>query len=219
LSHVSANLVDFAVLGVLLISALIAFSRGLVHEVLSIGAWVAAVLVAIWGFPYAKDIARQYIKLPVLADGVTATVLFLVTLIICAALSHALARNVRSSTFGALDRSLGLLFGLARGAVLICFAYLLYTWAIPNEADQPDIIKSARSRPLVASGADMLKALLPKNAFDKGAAAASDARKQLTDQLLQNNGQPAPKPAAPKDDPGYNANQRKDLDRLIQGNQ
>jgi membrane protein required for colicin V production len=219
LSHVSANLVDFAVLGVLLISALIALSRGLVHEVLSIGAWVAAVLVAIWGFPYGKDFTRQYIKLPILADGVTATVLFLVTLIVCAALSHALARNVRSSTFGALDRSLGLLFGLARGAVLICFAYLLYTWAIPNEADQPDIIKSARSRPLVASGADMLKSLLPKNAFDKGAAAASDARKQLTDQLLQNNGQPAPKPAAPKDDPGYNANQRKDLDRLIQGNQ
>jgi membrane protein required for colicin V production len=214
-SGLSANFVDLAVIGVMLISALLAFGRGLVREVLSIGAWVAAALAALWGFPYAKDIARKYISITIL-----------VTLIICAAISHAIARNVRGSTFGALDRSLGLLFGLLRGAVLICFAYLLFTWAVPNEADQPDIIKEARSRPLVASGADILRSLLPQGALDKGAAAAADARRQLEEQtkqqMLQGIGsdQPAPKPgAAPKQDPGYNANERKDLDRLIQGNQ
>src|SRR6185369_8364075 len=208
----------------MLISALLAFGRGLVREVLSIGAWVAAALAALWGFPYAKDIARKYISITILADVVTATAIFLVTLIVCAAISHSIARNVRGSTFGALDRSLGLLFGLLRGAVLICFAYLLFTWAVPNEADQPDVIKEARSRPLIASGADILRSLLPQGALDKGAAAAADARRQLEDQakqqMLQGIDQPAPKPAAePKQDPGYNANERKDLDRLIQGNQ
>jgi len=225
-SGLSANFVDLAVIGVMLISALLAFGRGLVREVLSIGAWVAAALAALWGFPYAKDIARKYISITILADVVTATAIFLVTLIICAAISHAIARNVRGSTFGALDRSLGLLFGLLRGAVLICFAYLLFTWAVPNEADQPDVIKEARSRPLVASGADILRSLLPQGALDKGAAAAADARRQLEEQTKQQmlqgirSDQPAPKPgAAPKQDPGYNANERKDLDRLIQGNQ
>jgi membrane protein required for colicin V production len=226
LSGLSANFVDLAVIGVMLISALLAFGRGLVREVLSIGAWVAAALAALWGFPYAKDIARKYISITILADVVTATAIFLVTLIVCAAISHAIARNVRGSTFGALDRSLGLLFGLLRGAVLICFAYLLFTWAVPNEADQPDVIKEARSRPLVASGADILRSLLPQGALDKGAAAAADVQRRLEDQakqqMLQGIGsdQPAPKPAAaPKQDPGYNANERKDLDRLIQGNQ
>ncbi|MFI5019881.1 MAG: CvpA family protein [Dongiales bacterium] len=206
MSGLSANFVDLAVIGVMLISALLAFGRGLVREVLSIGAWVAAALAALWGFPYAKDIARKYISITILADVVTATAIFLVTLIICAAISHAIARNVRGSTFGALDRSLGLLFGLLRGAVLICFAYLLFTWAVPNEADQPDIIKEARSRPLVASGADILRSLLPQGALDKGAAAAADARRPLEEhtkhQMLQGIDQPAPKPpAAPKQEP------------------
>jgi len=223
LSNLSANYVDLAVIGVLLVSALIAFGRGLVHEVLSIGAWIAAVLVAIWAYPHTKDIGRKFIAMPMLADGVTVSVVFLLTLVVCAAISHSLARHVRGSSFGALDRSLGLLFGVARGAVLVCFAYLLFTWAVPNLDDQPDIIKHARSRPLVASGAGMLRSILPKDAFDRGAAAANDARKKLEQeagqQLMQNMGVPAPKPAAPKDDPGYNANERKDLDRLFQGNQ
>jgi membrane protein required for colicin V production len=224
LSGLSANFVDLAVIGVMLISALLAFGRGLVREVLSIGAWVAAALAALWGFPYAKDIARKYISITILADVVTATAIFLVTLIVCAAISHAIARNVRGSTFGALDRSLGLLFGLLRGAVLICFAYLLFTWAVPNEADQPTVIKEARSRPLIASGADILRSLLPQGALDRGAAAAANVQRQLEEQtkqqMLQGIDQPAPKPAAaPKQDPGYNANERKDLDRLIQGNQ
>ena len=224
MSGLSANFVDLAVIGVMLISALLAFSRGLVREVLSIGAWVAAALAALWGFPYAKDIARKYISITILADVVTATAIFLVTLIVCAAISHSIARNVRGSTFGALDRSLGLLFGLLRGAVLICFAYLLFTWAVPNEADQPTVIKEARSRPLIASGADILRSLLPQGALDRGAAAAADVQRQLEEQtkqqMLKGIDQPAPKPAAaPKQDPGYNANERKDLDRLIQGNQ
>ena len=85
-------------------------------------------------------------------------------------------------------------------------------------------MRTAQSRPLVASGADILRSLLPQGALDKGAAAAADARRQLEEQtkqqMLQGIDQPAPKPAAaPKQDPGYNANERKDLDRLIQGNQ
>jgi membrane protein required for colicin V production len=224
LSNFSANAFDLAVLGVMLVSALLAFGRGLVRELLSIAAWVAAVLVAIWGFTHFKDFTRHYISIPILADMVTAVSIFLVTLIVCASISHALARNIRGSSFGALDRSLGLLFGLFRGAVLICFAYLLFTWAVPNEADQPDIVREARSRPLIASGADILRALLPQGALDKGAAAAADAGRQIEQQagqqLMQNMGQPAPKPdAAPSQDPGYNAKQRKDMDRLIQGNQ
>ncbi|HZT17746.1 MAG TPA: CvpA family protein [Dongiaceae bacterium] len=222
----SANYFDLAVVGILLISALIAFSRGIVREVLSIGAWVAAALAAIWGFPYGKEIARKYIAMPILADAVAATTIFLVTLIVCVAISHAIARNVRGSTFGALDRSLGLLFGLVRGAVLICFAYLLYTWAVPNEADQPEIIKTARSQPLVASGAGMLRSLLPRNALDQGAEAAASAKKELEQQVREQalqtvipQPQPAAKPAAPKQDPGYNAAERKRLDRLIQGSE
>jgi len=223
MSGLPVNIVDLGVFGVLLISALLAFSRGLVREVLSIGAWVAAALATIYGLPHLHDIARRYISVPLVADAVTGVTIFIVTLIVCAAISHRLARNVRGSSFGTLDRSLGLLFGIVRGAVLICLAYLAFIWAMPNEADQPDVVKQARSLPIVAEGADLLRKLLPKDAFDRGAAAADEAKtqveQQITNQVLQTITQPAPKPAAPKNDPGYNANERKDLDRLIQGSQ
>jgi membrane protein required for colicin V production len=220
MNNLPFNIVDMGVAGVLLISALLAFSRGLVREVLSIGAWVAAAVATIYGLPQFHDIARKYISVQLVADAVTGVTIFVVTLIVCAAISHRLARNVRGSGFGALDRSLGLLFGIARGAVLICLAYLAYIWAMPNAADQPEVVKQARSLPIIAEGADFLRKLLPVDALDKGAAAANAAKtqveQQITDQMMQTMTQPAPKPAATKDDPGYNANERKDLDRLIQ---
>jgi membrane protein required for colicin V production len=233
LSNLPVNLVDLGIAGVLLISGLLAFTRGLVREVLSIGAWVAAVLATIYGLPHLREFTRTYIKAQLLADAITGVTIFIATLVVCAAISHALARNVRGSGFGALDRSLGFLFGLLRGALLVCLAYLVMLWAIPKPADQPEVVRQAKSLPLVAQGAGLLSSLLPKDAFDRGAAAANEAKTQIeqeaTRQMLQNPAQPQPpgqtpaqvpaKPAAGNGNPGYNAGERKDLDRLIQGTQ
>lgn len=226
MSDLPVNAVDLGVAGALLISALLAFSRGLVREVLSIGAWVAAVAATIYGFPHLNPLVRTYIKSSLLADAVTGVTIFIITLVVFAALSHALARNIRGSGFGALDRSLGFLFGLARGAVVVCLAYMLYAWAVPKPDDQSDIVKQAKTLPLITQGASVLYDLLPKDALDKGAAAATKAKDQLkekaTQEMLQTITPPQPQPGQPdaaKPDPGYNAGQRKDLDRLIQGNQ
>jgi membrane protein required for colicin V production len=223
LSHLPVNMTDIAVLAVLVISGLMAFSRGLVREVLSIGAWVGAGAVTIYGFPHVRDIARGYIKSELIADIATGVTIFVVTLFLCTAVSHMLARNVRSSGFGALDRSLGFFFGLARGAVLVCFAYLIFTWAVPKPEDQPDAIKQAKSLIVIAPGAKLIESLLPKDALPKSAQAADAAKttveQQIGQQVLDSLTQPAPKSAATKPDPGYNANERKDLDRLIQGSQ
>ena len=58
MSNLPLNVVDLGVLGGILISALLAFSRGLVREVLSIGAWVVAALATIYGLPHLRDITR-----------------------------------------------------------------------------------------------------------------------------------------------------------------
>jgi membrane protein required for colicin V production len=222
MSNLPFNIVDLGVLGVILISALIAFSRGLVREVLSIGAWVAAALATIYGLPHLRDIARAYITVPLVADAVTGVTIFVLTLIVCAAISHMVARNVRGSGFGAVDRSLGLLFGVVRGAILVCLAYLGFHWAIPKEADQPDIVKQAHSLKYVAQGAEILRSLLPKDALDRGAAAAADAKTQVeqavTNQMMPTITPDPTKPAAPANDPGYNAGDRKNLDQLFKEN-
>jgi membrane protein required for colicin V production len=233
LSNLPVNLVDLGIAGVLLISALLAFTRGLVRETLSIAAWAAAVLATIYGFPHLREFTRTYIKAQLLADAITGVTIFIVTLVVCAAISHALSRNVRGSSFGALDRSLGFLFGLLRGAVLVCLAYLLLLWAMPKAEDQPDVVRQAKSLPLVAQGAKILSSLLPRDAFDRGAAAANDAKTRIeqeaarqmlpnptqTQPQAQQPGQAPAKPAAGNGNPGYNAGERKDLERLIQGTQ
>ncbi len=217
------NVVDLGVLGVILFSALLAFSRGLVREVLSIGAWVVASLVTIYSLPHLRDFTRAYINQPLVADGVTGVTIFVVTLIVCAAISHMVARNVRASGFGAIDRSLGLLFGVLRGAVLVCLAYIAFQWAEPKPEDQPDIVKNARTLKYVAQGADLLRSLLPKDALDKGAAAAAEVKTQaeqaLTGQLIPGGTPDQPKPAAPADNSGYNSGERKGMDQLIKSNQ
>lgn len=215
---------DIGVLAVLGVSALLAFGRGFVREMLSIGAWIAAGAATLYGFPYAQPVLRQHISVALIADVVTGAAIFIVTLILFTALSSLLTRNLRGSAFGALDRSLGFLFGLARGAVLVCLAYLVSTWLMTPE-ERPDWLREARSLPFIAAGADMLAKVLPQTA-EGGQAAAQETRQQVEQaidagQALQplTGAPPAGNPAVPEGDSGYKDQERRELDRLIQGSQ
>jgi membrane protein required for colicin V production len=174
---------DLVIIAILALSALLAFLRGFVREVLSIGAWVGAALATIYGFPLAQPFARKYIEVALFADIVAGVTIFVVALIILTVLSHALSRNVRDSALGAVDRSLGLLFGLVRGAVLVCLAYLVMAWAIPKE-DRPVWVNEARTLPLVQQGANLLLKILPESALKEGqdaVGAAADGIGQAVD--------------------------------------
>jgi membrane protein required for colicin V production len=174
---------DLIIIAILALSALLAFMRGFVREVLSIGAWVGAALATIYGFPLAQPFARKYIEVALFADIAAGVTIFVVALIILTILSHALSKNVRDSALGAVDRSLGLLFGLVRGAVLVCLAYLVMAWAIPKE-DRPVWIAESRTLPLVQQGADLLLKILPESALKQGedaVGAAADGIGQAID--------------------------------------
>ena len=88
-------------------------------------------------------------------------------------LTRTISKRVQDSALNALDRSLGFLFGLARGAVVICLLYLGIEWMIPP-AEQPTWLRSARTMTLIETGAHWLKSLVP-------AQAAADADKTVTD--------------------------------------
>ena len=118
------NWVDLAVLGVAGLSALIGFARGLVREVLGVGAWLGAAAVAAIAFPFASAKAHTMITDPGIADVVAAVAVFLVALILLSLIASWVGGVVRNSALGGLDRSLGLIFGLVRGAALIVIAYI-----------------------------------------------------------------------------------------------
>lgn len=157
--------VDLAVLGVLAISALLAFMRGFVAEVLGIGAWIGAAIVAIWAGPLARPQIEiwmdQWVKQPALVTPVAFGVVFLIALVLLLILSRWIGELVRNSMLSGLDRSLGLLFGLARGAVLIVCAYIGTGMLIPMDK-WPVAVLDARLLPVAYRGAALIVKALPQ---------------------------------------------------------
>lgn len=130
--------VDFAVLGVMAVSALLAFMRGLVREILGIGAWIGASMAAVWGLPLARPQMQTWFGAKPWIDPVTFVAIFVVTLILLMIVAHAIGRVVRNSPLGGLDRTLGLVFGLARGAALVILAYIVVGMVVPvNQWPEP----------------------------------------------------------------------------------
>jgi len=151
--------VDFAVVGVLAASGLFAFMRGLVREVLGIGAWIGAGLVAAWGGPLVREQIAPHVA-PGLVTPVAFAGVFLAALIILMIVSGWIGGIVRGSVLGGLDRSLGLVFGLARGAVLIIITYIAGGW-VTSVDHWPPPVQDARSLPYVYQGAVLLLRALP----------------------------------------------------------
>ena len=156
--------VDLAVIGVLVVSALLAFMRGFVAEVLGIGAWIVAGLAALWAGPLARPQVEvwmdQFVKMPALVTPVAFGGVFLAALIIMLILSRWIGELVRNSILGGLDRSLGLVFGLARGAILIVCAYIGTGMLIPMDK-WPAVVLDARLLPLTYQGASLIVKALP----------------------------------------------------------
>ncbi|MEM1400066.1 MAG: CvpA family protein, partial [Pseudomonadota bacterium] len=101
------NPMDLVVLIILILSAVLAFARGFVREVLSIGGWIGAAIVTVYMLPQAREYGRQYIASELIADLATAAVLFIAALVVFAILSFWLAKLVQGSALNAVDRSLG----------------------------------------------------------------------------------------------------------------
>jgi membrane protein required for colicin V production len=221
-SRRSVNALDIIVIAIVALSALFAFARGFVKESLSIAAWVGAGLITLYGLPHLRPIALKYISTPLLADAAAGVTLFVVSLIVLSLLTSAIAGRVKQSALSAVDRALGLLFGAFRGVVIACLGFLALSWAIPKEGDWPSWVRGARTRTFLASGAEVLKSLVPSEARERGAATALEAQRsfeqareaeQMTRALL-NPAAPAPGKTGPS--AGYKPAERREMDRLMQ---
>jgi len=152
--------VDFVVLGVLAVSGLLALSCGFVREVLGLGAWIGAAAFTYWAMPLARPRFEQWITSPEWVAPVTGAALFIGSLLLLMVVSGWIGSIVRASALGGLDRSLGLVFGLARGALLVVFAYIATCMVIPID-QWPGVVLHARSLRLAYVGAAWIVDHLP----------------------------------------------------------
>jgi membrane protein required for colicin V production len=162
---------DGAVAGVILISAILAFSRGFVREAMAIVAWIAAGIVAFW---FAPDVVPLISEIPYVGDfignscelGILAafTVVFVVALVLVSFFTPVFASAVKHSPLGGLDAGLGFLFGVARGALLIVVALIAYDRV---SGDEPiSAIADSRSAAIFAGAQTSVEEQIPTEAPD-----------------------------------------------------
>ncbi|MGQ9370781.1 CvpA family protein [Azospirillum sp. ST 5-10] len=218
------NPVDLAVFAVLLLSAMLAFTRGMVAEVLSVASWIGAAFVTLYALPYVLPYARAYIPLEMLAYAASAAGLFIVSLVVLTVASGRISQRVQNSQLSALDRSLGFVFGLLKGAILVSVAYLFFVWLVPP-AEHPAWLQAAKTRPLLASGAGAIYEFVPEHLRAEGLSRADLARERARQaveakEALDRLSTPVPAgpnpTGAPPADTGYKERDRGDLERLIQ---
>ena len=153
---------DLILIAVMLISGLLAMVRGFMREVLSIAAWGAAAVATLFAYSRVLPYAKQYFNNDYVAAGVTIGGVFLLTLIIISALTVRLSDKVLDSRIGALDRTMGFLFGLARGLLIVVVAFVFFNWLVPAKS-QPEAVRNARSRVVLQGTGEWLMSLLPED--------------------------------------------------------
>jgi membrane protein required for colicin V production len=154
------TLLDIIVLAVMLLSGLLAMIRGFMREILSIAAWGAAALTTLYAFPKLLPTAKTYFNNDTLAMIAVVAGVFLGTLIVATVITSRLSDMVLDSRIGALDRTLGFLFGLGRGLLIVVVAFLFFAWLVP-ERSQPEWVRGAKSKVVLQSTGQWLMSMLP----------------------------------------------------------
>ncbi|MBU3259952.1 MULTISPECIES: CvpA family protein [Roseovarius] len=134
------TIIDGVVALVIVLSALLAYSRGLVREALAIAGWIVAGILA---FIFAPQVEPLIKEVPVVGDfiadscelsmiGAFAAV-FAVALIVASLITPLFSSLVQRSALGGLDQGLGFLFGVARGVLLVAIAYFVYETVVTSQ--------------------------------------------------------------------------------------
>jgi membrane protein required for colicin V production len=154
------TILDLVLLAVMLISGLLAMVRGFMREILSIAAWGTAALVTLYSFSKLLPTAKTYVNNDTVASLIVVGGVFVGTLIVVSVITVRISDMILDSRIGALDRTLGFLFGLARGLLIVVVAFLFFTWLVPDK-QRPDWVTAAKSRVVLQGTGDWLMALLP----------------------------------------------------------
>lgn len=119
------NVVDIAIVAIVLTSLIIGLSRGFVREVLSLFSWIAAIWLAYTYVDVGIIYLQPYIDQQMLRAAAALAGIFVVALILISMLSHLVYRIFAITGISGVDRSLGTLFGLMRGIIVVAILILV----------------------------------------------------------------------------------------------
>ncbi len=203
------TLFDFIAVIILLVSGVVGFARGATREVMTVLAFVLAVVIAVFSLHYTGPIARRAIHQGFLANAVAILVVFAVAYILLRIAGAGLTRSIhQAEALGTLDRVVGVGFGLLRGLILLGVFYLVFHAATPPER-VPHWIKDAALYPLAGFAGHALMGLEPE-----GSAVANKVGPALERAVRDGSSQPGDS-SAPAGK-GYDERSRETVDALVE---
>ena len=197
------TLLDGILVGFTLVSAMLAMVRGFSREILSIASWAAAAAAAFFFYPAVLPYVQSYIDNEQIAMVAAAAAVFVIALIVVTLITMKIADFIIDSRVGALDRTLGFLYGAARGILVVAVGLLFFNWLVGT--NPPAWVSEAKSRPLLESIGTYLQGLLPEDPensilkrFSPSGADAEDVPAEgATEQPPAEGATPATPPAEP----------------------
>ena len=227
------NNLDVIILIVVAISALIALSRGLVKEVLSIIGWILATMAVIYILPVVMPFAKEYISNGYVAGVVSSLFILILFFILWIYATAGVVSKIRTSKLNGMDRMLGLFFGIARAFLLVVLFYILVSWMIPADRQSETLTKSKYFQ-LAGKFAQPLEEMIPEETIKLIKEKTKNSDEQKTeeekdeesgvDALFEKLAQPKVKKEVKEKNKqvikenfgGYKESERDNLDRLIE---
>jgi len=117
--------IDLAIIGIIVLSALISLIRGFVKESISLVTWVVAGLLALRYYGPMADLLEPFINSATLRQWVGGGILFLATLVVGAIVNFIVSQLVSKTGLSGTDKALGVVFGGARGVLIVTMVVLL----------------------------------------------------------------------------------------------
>lgn len=211
---------DLIAVGVLLISGLFGFLRGLTKEVLSVAGWIGAAVAAYFLRHIPRPWIEPYIVDQLLLDVACMALVFIVAVILISLATSLIASGVRSfKAIGSIDRSLGFMFGILRGVLVMVVAWNLVDYWRPG--NPPEMVRDAASLPMIRQASDIVVRMLPEGwqrkterALDSATGTARDAAEREAARRLT-----APRQSNSAEDAngekGYKPRDRNAIERII----
>lgn len=133
------EVVDYIIVGIVLLSALVSFARGFIREAMSLAGLIAACCVALFGAKYLAPHLVEHLGNPQLRFWAAAAALFVGTLFAAAIVNYLLGKFLLSMGVNGTDRLLGILLGAVRGVVIVAlFIIVANVLALPIKQWWPE---------------------------------------------------------------------------------
>ncbi|MDR1008937.1 MAG: CvpA family protein [Rickettsiales bacterium] len=210
---------DFIFIAMVAASAVFGYSGGFIAGVLSVVSWIAAALLAKAFSPMAEPMfAGVFGHSAMLVSIASYISVFVIVIMLLSFIGHWSGTRLRETSFDGIDKSLGFLFGIMRGILLMAAVYIGILWFMPNPAERPDWVQQAKSKPVLRSSALFVAMLLPDDGAFKPVHELVHSNISESELKFESLNRPDVAPledATSADEDGYKASEVRDLERQL----